>query len=65
MHLHISGIRYGDKGERNHLDLEESDFEYVELLQALKDHDAGGIVICESPNLESDAALLQGTYQTL
>lgn len=64
LHLHISGIAYGDKGERNHLNLEESDFQYVELLQALKDHDAKGIVICESPNLEDDALLLQRTYRT-
>ena len=64
-HLHVSGIRYGDKGERNHLNLEDSDLHYVELLQALKDHDARGILICESPNLEEDAALLQRTYRTL
>jgi len=65
MHLHVSGINYGDKGERNHLNLEDSDFHYVELLQSLKDHDACGVLICESPNLEEDAALLQRTYQTL
>lgn len=65
LHLHVSGINYGEKGERNHLNLEESDFQYVELLQALKDHDAKGLVICESPNLESDASLLKATYETL
>ncbi|MDD5093872.1 MAG: TIM barrel protein [Dehalococcoidia bacterium] len=65
LHLHISGIEYGDKGERKHLNLGESDFQYVELLQALKDHEAKGMVICESPNLEGDASLLQATYQTL
>ncbi|MFO8101278.1 MAG: TIM barrel protein [Dehalococcoidia bacterium] len=64
LHLHVSGINYGEKGERNHLNLEESDFQYQELLQALKDHDAKGVVICESPNLEDDALLLQKTYGT-
>ncbi|MBA7635798.1 endonuclease 4 [subsurface metagenome] len=65
MHIHVSGIAYGKKGEIKHLNLKESDFQYVELLQALKDHDAKGIVICESPNLEEDALLLQDTYNTL
>jgi deoxyribonuclease-4 len=65
MHIHVSGIAYGKKGEINHLNLKESDFHYAELIQALKDHDAKGIVICESPNLEEDALLLQATYNTL
>ena len=64
MHIHVSGIAYGQKGEINHLNLQESDFQYAELLQALKDYDAQGIVICESPNLEEDALLLQETYNT-
>ena len=64
MHIHVSGIAYGKKGEINHLNLQESDFQYAELLQALKDYDVQGIVICESPNLEEDALLLQETYDT-
>jgi deoxyribonuclease-4 len=65
LHLHISGINYTAKGERRHLDLGEADLCYRELLQALVEEDAGGIVICESPNLEDDAKLLQSTYQNL
>ena len=65
MHIHVSGIAYGKKGEIKHLNLEESDFHYAELLKALKDYDARGLVICESPNLEADALLLQATYNTL
>ena len=65
MHIHVSGIAYGDKGERKHLNLRESDFQYIELLKALKDCDAKGLVICESPNLEEDALLLQATYNAL
>ena len=65
MHIHLSGIRYGDKGERNHLNLKESDFQYMELLQALRDYEAKGFIICESPSLEGDALLLQATYDTL
>ncbi len=65
MHIHMSGIAYSKKGEVKHLNLKESDFRYVELLQALKDYEAKGLVICESPNLEEDALLLQATYDTL
>jgi deoxyribonuclease-4 len=65
MHIHFSGIHYGKKGELKHLNLKESDFHYVELLKALKDCGTGGMVICESPNLEEDALLLQATYTSL
>ena len=65
MHIHVAGIAYGGKGEIKHLNLKESDFQYAELLKALKDYDVKGIIICESPNLEEDALLLQATYNTL
>ena len=65
MHVHVSGIAYGKKGELKHLNLKESDLQYVELLRALKDYQAEGLVICESPNLEEDALLLQRTYNNL
>ena len=65
MHIHISGIAYGKKGEIKHLNLKESDLQYIELLKALKDYKAKGLVICESPNLEEDALLLQETYINL
>jgi deoxyribonuclease IV len=63
LHLHISGIQYTAKGEREHLDLADSDLKYPELLRALKQAGAGGVVICESPSLEQDALLLQRTYR--
>ena len=65
MHIHFSGIKYGEKGELKHLNLRESDLQYVELIKALKDYEVKGLVICESPNLEDDAQLLQETYNTL
>lgn len=65
LHIHISGIKYTAKGEREHLDLAQSDLKYQELLRALKDIGAGGIVICESPNLETDALLMQKYYTGL
>jgi len=65
MHIHCSGIKYGAKGEIKHLNLEESDFQYAELIKALRDYEVKGLLICESPNLEEDALLLQQTYNEL
>lgn len=65
MHIHISGIKYGEKGEREHLNLKDSDFKYQELLKAFHDFKIGGYIICESPNLEEDAMLLKKTYEKL
>jgi len=66
MHIHLSGIAYGNKGEIKHLMLPDSDLRYAELLKALKERKAKGVVICESaPYLEQDALLLQQTYREL
>ncbi|HWQ89192.1 MAG TPA: TIM barrel protein [Desulfitobacteriaceae bacterium] len=64
-HFHISGIEYGPKGEKRHLVLRESDLEYTALLKALQTFAVEGLVICESPNLEEDALLLQDIFQAL
>lgn len=65
MHIHVSGIEYGPRGEKKHLNLRDSDFNYKELLRALKNLNCAGFVICESPNLEDDALLLQRCYRRL
>ncbi len=63
MHIHVSGIAYGEKGEKNHLMLDESDLKYQELCKAWKDYKIDGVVVCESPVMETDALLLQKTYE--
>jgi len=63
MHIHVSGIEYSDKGEKNHLVFDESDFKYKELAQAFSDYNIKGLVICESPNLEGDALVLKREYE--
>ncbi len=65
MHMHVSGIEYGEKGERKHLNLDESDLQYTELIRALKDFKVKGTLICESPDNEGDALLLKRTYDSL
>ncbi len=65
MHIHAEGILFGERGERKHANLRETAFNYRELLQALIATGATGTIICESPNLEEDATLLQQTYREL
>jgi len=65
MHIHLSGIEYGPKGEREHLMLAEADLRYMEMLQALKDLSVKGLLICESPDQEADALILQEAYRQL
>jgi deoxyribonuclease IV len=65
MHMHVAGIAYGEKGEKHHLILEESDLKYKDLLRALKEFKVKGSLVCESPNVEEDALLLKRTYDSL
>jgi deoxyribonuclease-4 len=65
MHIHMSGIEYGPKGEKNHLVLKESDFRYKELMKAFKEYRIKGVVISESPNIEGDALLMKKAYESL
>lgn len=56
---HLSGIEYSEKGEQNHLPIEESDFALEALFKALKDYGCAGRILCESPIMEEDALLFQ------
>ncbi len=62
IHIHLSGIEYGLKGEIRHLNLADSDFRYDEWTAAIRDMDVAGLVICESPSRETDAVLLKNLY---
>ena len=63
LHIHVAGVEYNHTGELKHVNLQESDFRYDEWLRALREAGAGGLVICESPNLEADAVLLRDVYR--
>lgn len=65
LHIHLSGIQYTQKGERNHLPLQESDFDLAALLQALDEHGCAGRIVCESPVLEEDAILIRDQWRQL
>lgn len=55
LHIHLSGIEYGPKGEKNHLVMEDADLDFRAIFRALHASGAGGRLLCESPMLEVDA----------
>ncbi|HLG23962.1 MAG TPA: TIM barrel protein [Candidatus Nanoarchaeia archaeon] len=63
MHMHITGIAYGEKGEKHHLTLKESDLKYEELAKAMKDFKVKGVAVSESPNIEEDALLMKKLFE--
>ncbi|MDP4144783.1 MAG: TIM barrel protein [Bacillota bacterium] len=63
LHVHLSGINYSVKGEKNHLPFQESDFKYEDCMRAFKDFGVKGCIICESPLLEKDALLIKEIYE--
>ncbi len=55
LHIHLSGIAYGPKGEKSHLKLAEADLDLKGLMRALNDLGCAGRILCESPIMEEDA----------
>jgi deoxyribonuclease IV len=62
LHMHVSGINYTEKGERNHLMFKDADFPIKALVSSLKSHKVGGVLICESPNPEEDTKYLMSLF---
>lgn len=62
LHIHLSGIEYGPKGEKNHLALAEADLDLKALFKALKDFGCGGRILCESPIMEVDALTMKNAW---
>jgi deoxyribonuclease-4 len=65
VHIHLSGIAYGAKGEKEHLPIEESDLDLDGILRALYQSGCGGRILCESPILEEDAFLIKSRWQSI
>ena len=59
LHIHLSGIEYGAKGEKNHLPVAEADIDVAAIFKALKDFGCRGRILNESPLLEADARYYQ------
>lgn len=62
LHVHLSGIEYGEKGEREHLPLQESDLDLGAILRALHAFGCQGRLLCESPVMEDDAAYMRQVW---
>ena len=65
LHIHLSGIEYGLKGEKKHLALGESDLKLNFLFQALKDFNCAGRILCESPIMEEDALNMKKAWMKI
>jgi len=65
LHIHMSGIEYSAKGERNHLALADSDFDLKALFSALAERGCKGRILCESPEMENDALYMQQQWREI
>jgi len=63
LHIHLSGIEYGPKGEKNHLPVEEADLDLKALFRTLFDYNCRGRILCESPVMEDDALVLKRNWE--
>lgn len=65
LHIHLSGIAYGAKGEKHHLPFAEADLDLKALFRALNDWGCGGRILCESPIMEEDALMMKKTWMKI
>jgi deoxyribonuclease-4 len=67
LHIHLSGIAYGPKGEKHHMPLNEADMQYRELIKVLVEFEGKGSIACEAPEPfhVADALTMQATYRRL
>jgi deoxyribonuclease-4 len=63
LHMHASGIEWGEKGEKRHRRIMESDFDWKALIQVLVDQKVSGTLICESPEMAEDALIMKAEYK--
>jgi deoxyribonuclease IV len=65
LHIHLSGIEYGAKGEKNHLPLADADLDMKALFKALKQFGCAGRILCESPIMEQDTLTMKKTWMKI
>ncbi len=64
-HAHMSGIVYGNKGEKYHEPLKQTKFNWKAVIELMKEYNIKGVVVSESPNIEEDAMLMKKYYFSL
>jgi deoxyribonuclease-4 len=65
LHIHLSGIEYGPKGEKEHLPIEEADLDLEAIFKALRDFGCQGRILCESPEMENDSLKLRQRWEEI
>ncbi len=55
IYAHFSGINFTEKGERNHISMEDGGPDFEPLIKELMKRKMPATIICESPELERDA----------
>ena len=65
LHMHMSGINYTIKGERNHLPFNQADIPYKQILKKLSINNVSGTIVCESPEIINDALLMKKEFNKL
>jgi deoxyribonuclease-4 len=65
LHVHLSGIQYGLKGEKEHLPLQESDLDLQGIYRALLAFGCQGRLLCESPAMEDDAIYMRQLWSEI
>ena len=63
-HVHISCVKYGEKGELAHLPLSAKEPDMSLLAEAMKDRKKDCTFVCESPLLEKDAVVFMNLFGT-
>ena len=64
IHIHLSGIEYGAKGEKFHNTFSETKFNYKFVIDAIKYFGVEGVIVCESSNVEEDALIIKNLYNS-
>ncbi|VVB66273.1 endonuclease 4 [Candidatus Gugararchaeum adminiculabundum] len=69
IHIHFSGVEFGEKGERKHLPIDSDSPPWKPFMKLLaekgEENGYGGTIICESPLTEKDALKMKNLYDKL
>lgn len=65
IYAHFSGINFTEKGERNHIPIEDGGPKFEPLVRELLKRKLSATIICESPALEHDALKMKRIVKSL
>ena len=65
VYAHFSGINFTEKGERNHIPMEQGGPDFKSLVKELIKRKLPATIICESPELERDALRMKSTLKLI